>query len=295
MKTLNYLPLLGIVTLSSFIIGCDGGNSGDSNDALTGLDQDVVRGLDLADIRANPTGIPGFPFTLSRGETITFTPDIGGTEGFLEESPLGTWTVNSSGFVNVGPTSSVDEAAFLYAYNPGATADSPLTVSTQIEARISYDEPHIISDSPDDRANRFHLPLTQIYSQSSAPGSLREVVDRNSGTLSTSDERTIVRAIRSIGVAAGVHPVLGGMQARLNRQILLFDIDSTNLDIARPNPFITGSYEIVDTWAEVEIFAPGIDEGHVNLEHNNTSTVTDVEIETGTFRIELDDFLTQTD
>lgn len=296
MKTLKYLPALGILSISSFIIGCDGGSSGDATGATDGLNQDVVRGISLAEIRANPNGTPGFPFTLSRGETITFTPDAVVADSFLEQVPLGTWTANTSGFVqqNAGPTGTLDypigENSFTYFYGTSNTSADPATVSTQVEAFLQYTFDHSIDNAASVRQQKFNIPLSLIYNSSSEPGSLQYVL-RNGG-LATTVNRVIVNAISSAGFSAVVHPTFLTPAVRTQRFIILSDIASINSDISRPNPFIEGRYTIVDEWAIVDTTDT---EAPVTLEHghsggNHLSTDTEFEIETGTFRIDLDEF-----
>jgi hypothetical protein len=300
MKKLKLYTLLSIVALTPLVfIGCDGSPGGVDETDITDLQQEVVRGLDPAEIANNPDGTPGFPFTLSVGETIDFVPDFVDEGTFIAQVPLGTLIAENSGFIRHsggGATGNlhfpVTEESFKLFYVTSSNSE-PSTVSTQSEAAIEYSFEHRYTRTAD-----FVPRLEQIYNSSSAPGSLQHAII-NGGVVSDKF-RTIIDAISSIGIAAVDHPGqtffdgVAGPSARRFRQIILTGITSTNADLAGDNPIITGSYTLTDTWQKIVIN----DEGPVSLEHfhingAHAGDITFTEISTGTFIINLD-ALTQT-
>lgn len=292
MKKLKSYTLLTIVALTPvFLIGCDGSGSATKDDTDPALTQAVVRGLDLAEITNNPTGTPGFPFTLSTGETIDFVPD-GAPGPFVAQVPLGTFRAENSGFVRQlnGPTGSlyfpVTENSFKLFYGTNSSP-TPSTVSTQTEAFMEYSFEHRYT-----RAGDFVPRMNIIYNSSSAPGSLQYVL--TNGGIVTNRNKVVIDAISSIGIAAVDYPNVGPA-ARRFRSIDLTGITSTNADLAGANPIITGTYTLTDTWQGV-LLKEG--EGPVTLDHvdingSHAGDITFAEIDTGTFTIHLE-ALTQT-
>ena len=286
MKKLKSYTLLGIIAVTPLLfIGCDDSTPNEAE--TTELEQRVVRGLDLAEIANNPGGTPGFPFSLSSGETIDFVPDFVEPDSFIEQVPLGSMIAESSGFIRHAGGSTgnlyfpVTEQSFklLYGTNSGA---EPSSVSTLEDAFIEYSFEHRYI-----RSTEFVPRLEEIYDSADAPGSLQYVLI-NGGVVSNRD-RTIIEAISSIGIAAVDHPTRGA-SARRFRAIALTGITSTNADLAGANPTITGTYLLRDTWQQVVTF----DEGPVSLLHAHspdgahTADIPFSEFSTGTFTINLD-------
>lgn len=288
MKKLKSYTLLSIVALTPLlVIGCDGSGSDSKDKTDPELTQQVVRGLNLAEITSNPTGTPGFPFTLSTGETIEFSPD-GGTGPFVSQVPLGTFVADNSSFLREsnGPTGSlyfpVTEHSFKLFYGTDSSA-TPSTVSTQTEAFIEYSFEHRFT-----RITDFVPRINIVYNSSDTPGSLQYVLIN--GGVTSNQSRVLVDAISSIGIGAVNYPSVGPSVRRF-RSVILTGITSTNADLAGDNPTITGTYTLTDTWQQVILNSA---EGPVSLLYSITrADITFDEVSTGTFTIHLQ-ALTQT-
>jgi hypothetical protein len=249
MKKLKSYIFLSIASLSPvFLIGCDGSDNEKQSDKDTSqLSQRVVRGLDIGEITANPAGTPGFPFTLSAGETIEFIPDFVLPDTFIGQVPLGTLTADNTLVLRHAGGSTgnlyfpVSESSFKLLY--GTAAGDPATVSTLTEAFIEYSFEHRFT-----RVGDFIPRIKEIYDSADTPGSL-QYVTINAGIIS-SRNKTIVDAASSTGIATVVYPG-GAPSVRRFRQIILNNVTSTNNELAGTNPIITGSYTLTDTWQEI--------------------------------------------
>ncbi|MFC4992943.1 hypothetical protein [Rubritalea tangerina] len=254
MTFLKKLTFASVTTATLALVGCDG-DSATAEAQEQAAAAPVVRGLDPNEIANNPGGTPGFPYTLGRGDTIVFNPgaiDVNASDiqanPFLDEVPLGTFAAESSGIVRQTSSDTgalyfpVNENSFRLFYGT-ATNESPSTVSTQTTSFLEYSFEHRFEREAD-----FEPNILQIYNSSSNPGSLQFVL--NGGGLTSDRQRVQVEAISSFGVAAVVHPEIG-LAVRRGRSITLGAVDSTNADLAGPNPVITGTYRITDRWQNV--------------------------------------------
>lgn len=260
--------LLALAT--PFIVGCDGGSS---EDELEEQFPDVInRGLNISEITNNPAGTPGFPTVLEEGETISFIPleNLFFTE-FLEEVPLGTWSVNSSGLLSQGSATSGDiffplgEDTFSYNYSTPGVLDINNPTATSQVATIQYTDEFEFTDIEFDRR------LSQV---ANSPGSaLGQALTDNAeddffdfdfinnfdiGDASgvTAIQKIYIDAISSVSIASVSNSVFGlqseddSVYTRYARDITLFNITSTNADLIGNNPTIEGTYRIEERWEE---------------------------------------------
>lgn len=295
MTPLKSLTFFGIGLTSLFLLSCDGGTSSNSNiDEQALLDVDPY-GLDTTD----PTATASFPKSLVSGDSITFTQttpavldgviildddfffnddDLEAGQSFIEEVPLGTWTVDSSGFVRQDSGSTgdlyfpVSETTFKHIY--GSTSDTSAFVEYSFEHRFT-------------RIEDFVPRLNFIFSSSSEPNSLQDAI--TTAGLVAERSRVIVDAVSDAGIAAVRHPSLGNA-VRMFRQIRFGNITSTNTELTGDTPTITGTYTLTDTWAVIDTTDS---EAPVTLAHSHNgngdhlSTETVDEVSAGTFTIQL--------
>lgn len=272
MKKLKSLTLLSAIAICPLFVGCDGGSSTDNEDAITQLSASANRGLDLNEVLNNPFASPGFPYSLSEGETITFIPTDVPARSFIQQVPLGTWVAESSGLLRQGSITTnnlyfpVTEETFRHLYAVEPTASEPELVSTQDSAFITYTFEHRI----DDRQGDFIDKVDQILATSSEPGSLSHAI--SSAGFSAERNRVIVDAVSSLGIAAFDHPDgnqfinldgITSVTVRRSRNITLHSINSSNIDLTPGgDQVITGFYTLRDSLQQVTLFG---NEGDVGL------------------------------
>lgn len=288
-------PLGIILTVSPLFISCDGSSP---EDALTEkLPDEIDRGLNISEIKADPTGTPNFPTFLLPNETITFIPLTQESNGtpFLDQIPLGTWSVQSSGFLRQADSSGssiyypINENSFTYEYTSGNSSSSG--ENTQGNASITYTSNHTVALS------EFTQRLAVVQAASNTPGSLGYALSTTNEDFldtillageSTDDarDRIYVDAISSVGIPAVDNVVDSDdpgdttrVWARIERSITLSDIVSTNADLDSSSPSIIGTYRIEDRWDAVSDFG-----GQLNILVNSPI---DYEIYSGTFILRI--------
>lgn len=298
-RSLKKIYHLGIIlTVAPSIVGCDSGNP---EDAISEQIPDTIdRGLNITEIQNNPTGTPNFPTTLLGGESITFIPltqESAGTP-FLDAIPLGTWSVQSSGFLRQGDSSGssiyypINENSFTYRYSSGDAYNSS-EANNEGSATIGYTTTHTTA------LGEFSQRLAVVQASSNTPGSLGYALSTNNEDFidsillsgeSADDarDRIYVDAISSVGIAAVDNVVDSDdpgdttrVWARIERSITLDEIVSTNANLNSPNPTITGTYTITDRWDAVSDIG-----NRLNILINSPI---DYEIQSGTFILRLNE------
>jgi hypothetical protein len=250
---------------TALLVGCDG--SSPEEELADEFPDTIERGLNISDITNNPTDAPGFPSTLLPGESITFLPvdDLFFTD-FLEDAPLGTWTVESSGFLRQGADSTGDiyfpagQDTFTYEYR----ADS-IDTDTSSLANLSYTDNFEFTDA------EFDSRVSIVANSSNEPGSLgftlenarnedffdffTDFFDEETDGVSPI-QRIYIDGVSSVGFAAistsvfDISTEQDAIFVRRSRDISMSEITSQNADLAGSAPFITGRYRVEEVWEE---------------------------------------------